>query len=130
MRYQVLVAPMVQLGSYPHRLHLPCYAALRVEAGANMRCSAYRMVLITAEDVDGKALRQRSDEAMVEVLTAARQAMPAEGGGRPSTRVTTGGRWEKVIPGMQQLPRSGWVHRLRARVLLVLRAPPLRSRLR
>ena len=40
--YEALAAPMVLLGNYPHRLHLPCYATLRVRAATDLRCPACR----------------------------------------------------------------------------------------
>ena len=52
------------------------------------------------------ALRQHSNEVMVEVLTIARQEMPADGEARPSNEVHK--RQHKATSDMQHLPWSGW----------------------
>ena len=73
------MAPMVYLGSWPHRFHLPCYAALRVSAAADLSCPACRAI-VTVGEADGIASRQHSDKIMAEALAVARQENPAEGG--------------------------------------------------
>ena len=75
--YEVLVPTMAHLGSCPHRLHLPCYAALRVRAGTDLRCPACRAT-VTVGEVDRSVSRQHSDEVMEETLAVARHEMPAE----------------------------------------------------
>ena len=63
---------MVCLRSCPHRLHLPCYAALRVKAGVDLRCPACRAI-VTLGGADRIASHQHSDEVMAEALAIARQ---------------------------------------------------------
>ena len=82
---------MVCLGSCTHRLHPPCYAALRVRAGTKLRCPT----TVAVNDADRLASRQHSNEVMLEALSVARHEMPAEGGGgepRRTTRSETGRR--------------------------------------
>ena len=94
--YEVLVPPMVHLGSCPHRLHLPCYAALRVGAGTDLRCPACRAT-VTVGEADRSVSRQHSDEVMEETLAVAQHEMPAEGGRGVSTRTKRGERGERCI---------------------------------
>ena len=61
--YEVLVAPMVHSRSCPHRLHLPCYAALRIRAGTELRCSACRATVAVGE-ADRSVSCQHSDEVV------------------------------------------------------------------
>ena len=77
--YEVLVPPMVYLGSCPHRLHLPCYAALQVRAGTDLRCPACTAT-VTVGEADRSVSRQHRDEVMEETLAVARHEMAAEGG--------------------------------------------------
>ena len=53
---ETLASPLVYLESYSHRLHLPCYAALRVKTEADLRCPAYRTTA-TVNEADGMAIR-------------------------------------------------------------------------
>ena len=69
--YEALASPLVQLESCSHPLHLPCYAALRIRTEADPRCPACRAT-VTVNEADGMAVRQYSNEVMVEVLTVAR----------------------------------------------------------
>ena len=69
--YEALVALMVCLGSCPHRIHLPCYAALRVRAGVDLRCPTCRPT-VTVDEADRMASHQHSDKVMAEALTIAR----------------------------------------------------------
>ena len=85
--YEVLVPTMAHLGSCPHRLHLPCYAALRVRAGTDLRCPACRAT-VTVGEADRSVSRQHSDEVIEETLAVAGHEMPAEGGRGVSTRTT------------------------------------------
>lgn len=62
--FKALVAPMVNLGSCLHQLHLPCYTAFRVRAAANLRCPTCRATA-TVEEADRRALRQHSERVMV-----------------------------------------------------------------
>ena len=94
--YEVLVPPMVHLGSCPHRLHLRCYAALRVRAGTDLRCPACRAT-VTVGEADRSVSRQHSDEVMEETLAVARHEMLAEGGRGVSARTTRGERGERFI---------------------------------
>ncbi|CAM9685199.1 unnamed protein product [Laminaria digitata] len=82
--YQALTARTVHVGKCPHRLCLPCYAALRVRAGANLRCPACRAT-VTIDETGRSALRHHNDEGMVKALWVTRRAMPSEGGGESST---------------------------------------------
>ena len=93
--YEALVAPMVCLGSCPHRLHLPCYAALRARAVADLRCPACRAT-VTVGAADRIASHHHNDKVMAEALAIARQEVPAAGGGA-STRTTRGERGERAI---------------------------------
>ena len=68
--YEVLVPPMVRLGSCSHRLHLPCYAAPRVRAGTDLRCPACRAT-VTVGEADRSVSRKHSDEVMEETLAVA-----------------------------------------------------------
>lgn len=95
---------MVHPGRGPHRLHLSCYATLRVRAVANLRCPAC-WATATVEEGDRRALRQRSDEVMAEAMAVARRAMPAGEGGGSSARATLDGRTGRVICS----PRNGLV---------------------
>ena len=95
------MAPMVRLGGCPHRLHLPCYAALRVKAGADLRCPACRATA-TVGEADRIASHQHSDELMADALAIARKEVPAEGGGGASTRTARGERAEQLICSMCQ----------------------------
>ena len=71
------------------------------------------------------ALRQHSNEAMVETLTVARHEIPDGGEARLTTRSTTGGRERRAI----RLPWSGGENPLRTIVLLVRRTSPVCFRL-
>ena len=90
------MAPMVRLGSCPHRLHLPCYAALRVRVGSNLRCPACRTT-VTLKEADRMASRQHSNEVMLEALSIALHEMPAEGGRGAPTRTTRSERGRRAI---------------------------------
>ena len=87
---------MVYLVSCPHRLHLPYYVALRVRAKDNLRCPACRAT-VTINEADRMALRQHSNEAMVEALTIAQQKIPANGGAEKPTGTIRGERRPRVI---------------------------------
>ena len=93
---ETLAAPMVYLGCCPHRLHLPCYAALRVRAEASLRCPASRATA-TINEADRMAIHQHSNEVMVEALTTAQQDLPANGGAKAPTGTTRGQRRRRVI---------------------------------
>ena len=118
--YEALASPLVYLGSCSHRLHLSCYAALQVRAGADLRCPACRAT-VTVHEADRMALHQHSNEFMVEVLTVAWQEMSADGEARLTTRSTTGDRRRRAIcsvchclveePTCAQVPCSCDVHR-------------------
>ena len=97
---------MVRLGGCPHRLHLPGYAALRVKAGADLRCPACRATA-TVGEADRIASHQHSDEVIAEALAIARQE-----GGRP-----------QASQGVSE--RNDWY----VAALLVRRESPLSSRL-
>ena len=73
--YEDLAVPMVRLGICPHRLHLPCYAALRVRAGTNLRCPACRTT-VTVNEADRMTSRQHSNAGYARdiVSCAARDA--------------------------------------------------------
>ena len=47
--YEFLVPPMVHFGGCPHRLHLQCYAALRIRPGTDLRCPACRATVTVGE---------------------------------------------------------------------------------
>ena len=94
--YEALGAPMVCLGSCPHRLHLPCYVAFRVRAGTNLRCPACRMTG-TVNEADRLASRQHSNEVVLEALSVAQNEMPADGGGGAPTRTTMSERERRAI---------------------------------
>ena len=70
-------------------MHLPCYAALRVRAEADLRCPACRAT-VTVNEADGMTLRQHGNKVMVEVLTVARQEMLPDGEARLTTRAPRG----------------------------------------
>ena len=88
--YEALAAPMDLLGGCPHRLHLPCYAALHVRAATDRRCPAYRATA-TVEEADRRALQQRSEEVMAEAIAVARRE---EEEGHPPEPHGTGGEGE------------------------------------
>ena len=94
--YEALAFLLVYLTSCSHRVYLPCYAARRVRAEADLRCPACRAT-VTVNEADRMALRQHSNEVMVEVLTVARQEMPADGETRLTTRATRGDRRRRAI---------------------------------
>ena len=94
--YEALASPLVHLESCSHRLHLPCYAALRIRAEANLRCPACRAT-VRVDEADRMALRQHSNEVMLEVMTVAWQEMPAGGEARLTTRFTRGDRRRRTI---------------------------------
>ena len=92
--YKALAAPMVLLGSCPHRLHLPHYAALRVRPATDLSCPACRTTA-PVEDADGRALRHHTEEVMGEVmLVARRERRLEEEGGHPPGPHGTGGEGE------------------------------------
>ena len=68
--YEALASWLANLGGCPHRPHLPCYAALRVRGAADLLCPACRETL-TVNETNGLALRQHSNEVMLEMLTVA-----------------------------------------------------------
>ena len=94
--HEALASFFVYLESSSHRLHLPCYAALRVTTEADLRCPACRAT-VTVNEVDGMALRRHSNEVMVDVLTVARQEIPADGEARLTTRVQRRCRRRRAI---------------------------------
>ena len=53
--YETLAAPLVPLRTCPHRLHLPCHAALRVRAATDLRYPACRAT-VTVGQADRRAL--------------------------------------------------------------------------
>ena len=118
--YEALTAPMVHFGSCPHRLHRPCYAALRVSAATHLRCSTCRAA-VAVEEADGIALQQHSEEGMAEAMAVARRAMPARGREWSSARAARNGRGGRVIcsichrlveeDAFVQVPCSCGVHR-------------------
>ena len=87
---------MVLLGSCPHRLRLPFYAALRVRAEANLRRPACRATA-TVNETDRTSLRQHSNGVMVEVLAVERQERPANEGARAPVRSTTSDRRRRAL---------------------------------
>ena len=94
--YETLSAPLVHLRACPHRLHLPCYAALRVGATTDLRCPACRAT-VTVGLANRRAPQQHSEEVMTEATAVARRKMPTGGGGGSSTRATRAGRGGRVI---------------------------------
>ena len=58
--YEACAFPIVSFESCSHRLHLTCYAARRVRAGADLRYPACRAT-VTANEADRVALRQHSN---------------------------------------------------------------------
>lgn len=96
MCYEALASPMVYLGSCPHRLHLPCFAALRVLEAANLRCPVCR-ANVTVEEADRTDLLQHSEEVTAHAMAVARRAMAARGGELSSTRTARDGRGDRVI---------------------------------
>lgn len=94
--YEALVIPRVHLGSCPHQLHLPCYAALCIRAAASLRCPACRST-VAAEEADSRALRQDIEEVTAEATAVARRAMRARKGGGLSARATRDGKGGRVI---------------------------------
>ena len=94
--YEALASPLVYLENCSHRLHLPCYAALRVRTEADLRCPACQAT-VTFNEGNGIALRRHSNEVSVEVLMVARQEMPADGEARLTTRATRGDRRRRAI---------------------------------
>ena len=124
--YETLVAPMVHLCTCPHRLHLPCYAALRIRAATDLRCPACRATAPVGH-AGRRALQQHSEELMAEAMAIARQEMPAEAGGGSCTEVTRDRRGGRE--NMHHLPRFG-EDGLRAHLMLLRGAPPSRPWLR
>ena len=69
--YEALTAPMVLLGSCPHRFHLPRYAVPRVRATTELRCPACRAT-VPVEEADRRALQQHREEVVKEAIVVAR----------------------------------------------------------
>ena len=74
---------MVHLNSFLPRIHLPCYAALRVRPAApNVRFPFVFRAIVTIGETGTRALRRFRDEVVVtETKAAPLRAMPARGGG-------------------------------------------------
>lgn len=87
---------MIHLGIFPRRLHLLCYAVLRVRAVANLHCPAHGAT-VTVENADRIALRQHSNVMKAMAMAIARRAMSARGRGGLSTRAIRHGRGGRVI---------------------------------